>query len=157
MESEHRDHPASAHDVVFLEHLERRRGAFDQSMWQAPALTIAAQAFLLNVLTDESVDMAARAVILVGGVTASAAAAASLIRLRWREVQYSEEIGRWFADRNLPDPRLPHPSTANPAERFSERWLREWAGRWRLRVYLLWCLALVIFAVADVVAFASSN
>lgn len=131
----------------------------------APALTIAAQAFLLRVLTDGSVDVAARAVILAAGVLASVAAAASLLRLRWREVQYSEEIRRWFVDQGLPSPVLKpsaevseisdkpptEQTSSNQPKRLSERWLREWAGGWRMPVYLLWCLALIAFVVADIV------
>jgi hypothetical protein len=90
---------------VLLDHLERRRNALDQSTWQAPGLTIAAQAFLLNVLTNEAVDPLARAVILVAGVGAVLAAAASLLRLRFREVLYSEVIGRYAELAGIPDPR----------------------------------------------------
>src|SRR5829696_1959724 len=39
---------------AILDHLDRRRIGVEQAMWQAPALTVAAQAFLLRVLTDRS-------------------------------------------------------------------------------------------------------
>jgi hypothetical protein len=47
-------------DAVLLDQLERRRHAHDQAQWQAPALTIAGQAFLLQVLADEGLDCVAR-------------------------------------------------------------------------------------------------
>jgi hypothetical protein len=72
-----------------LDHLDRRRLGIEQAMWQAPALTVAAQAFLLFVLTDRSVDPLARGFILVAGIMASAAALLSLIRQRSREVLYT--------------------------------------------------------------------
>jgi hypothetical protein len=45
---------------VFLEHLERRRGELAVAQWQAPGLTIAAQAFLLQVLANTNIDPSAR-------------------------------------------------------------------------------------------------
>jgi hypothetical protein len=47
-------------DTALLDHLERRRNAHDQAMWQAPALTIAGQAFLLRVNADEGLEWWAR-------------------------------------------------------------------------------------------------
>jgi hypothetical protein len=44
-------------------------------------------------------------VILVAGVGAVLAAAASLLRLRFREVLYSEVIGRYAELAGIPDPR----------------------------------------------------
>ena len=67
--------------ATFLDLLERRRQSLDQSMWQAPALTIAGQAFLLRVLTDENVVLGARLLMLFAGVMASLAALLSLMRL----------------------------------------------------------------------------
>jgi hypothetical protein len=106
MDSEREHQHASKRDEIYVDHLERRRSDFDRSMWQAPALTIAAQAFLLRVLTDQGVCWQARLVILLAGAVASFAAAASLIQLRRREVEYSEGIAYWFVRKNhLPDPR----------------------------------------------------
>jgi hypothetical protein len=147
------DSTKGEHEAVYVDHLERRRSDFDRSMWQAPALTIAAQAFLLRVLTDRSIGGGARAVILGAGVLASVAAIASLLRLRAREVRYSEHIARSLG-RQEGDPwlRKPEPKLKERPPLLSERRLRQWAGRWRPPVYLLWCVALVAFGVADVVA-----
>jgi hypothetical protein len=87
-------------------------------MWQGPALTIAAQAFLLRVLTDRSIGCGARAVILTAGVLASLAAIASLLRLRAREVRYSEEIAALLGKQKN-DPWLTKPSRRrNESRRF---------------------------------------
>jgi hypothetical protein len=135
--------------------LETRRGAFDQAMWHAPALTIAAQAFLLIVLTDRSVDGWARAGILVAGVVATTAAVLSLLRLRAREVQYSKAIAYFFDSFGLPDPRIPDKL---PQKEYVERtsrldqWLQRWARKRDAPVYLWWALALLLFVLADTLA-----
>jgi hypothetical protein len=90
---------------VLLDHLERRRNTFDQSMWQAPGLTIAAQAFLLTVLTDSGISTTARACILAAGISAVSAAILSLLRLRAREVEYSEPIAYYAKAAGIDDPR----------------------------------------------------
>jgi hypothetical protein len=124
--------------------------ALDQSMWQAPALTIAGQAFLLRVLTDGSVAVVARIVILAAGVIASLAAAVALLRLRSREVLYSESVSHWCARLGIRDPRpdglqrLPLTDPTRRVERIDER-LREWSGGWKLPVYWWWIAALLVF------------
>jgi len=131
-------------------------------MWQAPALTIAAQAFLLNVLTDSSIDSSARVWILVAGILALVAAIASLLRLREREVRYSDAIGYYAELARIRDPR-PDELETKPLERhglFSplDQLLRRIAAweHW-LPMHLIWALALLLFAVADVVAFSATN
>lgn len=146
--------------ALFLDHLERRRSGLEQAQWQAPTLTIAAQAFLLAVLTNSSVDRGARFVILLAGIAACLAAIASLLRLKSREVLYSEAIARCLDELGLPDPRpdeLMKDDRREPLNRDGwwhrfDRGLQGWAGGWRLPIYLLWILALFLFAVADVVA-----
>lgn len=90
---------------TFLTLLESRRSSADQGMWQAPALTIAAQAFLLAVLTDPGISDRARLAILVAGIAACIAAILSLIRLRAREILWSETIADVCDKAGLPDPR----------------------------------------------------
>jgi hypothetical protein len=120
-------------DMLLLDHLERRRASYGEAMWQAPALTVAGQAFLLQVLTNSKVNCWAQLAVLIAGLAAIAAAVASLLQLRRREVQYSERIGRLFAAMGSRDPR-PTPF-----------------ARWP--VLYAWVVALGLFAVADVVAF----
>ncbi len=126
-------------------------------MWQAPALTIAAQAFLLSVLTDRGVSWCARLFILIGGLAAIWAALASLVRLRSREVLYSDAIAYEFDRRGLDDPR-PDNLERKALER-KGRWhkvdrsVQTWAGRWTMPIYLVWVIALLLFALADVMAF----
>jgi hypothetical protein len=145
-----------------LDLLENRRVAADQSMWQAPALTIAGQAFLLSVLTDETVGSTlVRTFVFAAGAAAAFAALAALFRLRAREVLYSEAIGKYCDHLGIADPR-----PRSLQQRFgeaalegggtAEKWLRIQAGRrWVFQhVYLLWALALLLFIAADSLAFA---
>lgn len=129
-------------------------------MWQAPTLTIAAQAFLLIVLTDATVSDRARLLILVAGIAACVAAILSLIRLRAREILWSEGIADVCEKAGLPDPRpfdLPRKAAEHkpgPVDR-AVRAIGAWE---RLpTVYLFWILALLLFVVADVVAYCSTG
>ena len=139
----------------------------DQAMWQAPTLTITAQAFLLAVLTADGVGGLTRFFVLIAGLSAIVAAARALLRLRAREVQYSEAI-EFYLDRApeipglLPDDLPAKPITRHtlqlsfaPKKGRLDKWLRRRALRTRMpTVHLFWLLALVLFAVADVVAWA---
>jgi hypothetical protein len=142
--------------------LEARRASFDQSMWQAPTLTIAAQAFLLAVLTDDTIDDTARLWVLFAGVAACFAAILALIRLRAREVLHAEVIAYVLDKAALPDPR---PHNLEPYRKESDRKPRLVDGMLRAlgnwdhfpTVYIGWIIALVLFGIADVVAYLSAN
>jgi hypothetical protein len=148
-----------ARELAFVNLLEGRRAAIEQSQWQAPTLTIAAQAFLLSVLTDEDVSTTARKAILVAGVIACVAAALALVRLRAREVLYSEAVSYACDQAELPDPR-PFALT-DRRDVIEHRWFQRLVDRplraiggWRHfpTVYTFWILALFAFIVADFVA-----
>jgi hypothetical protein len=146
--------------ATFLTLLESRRSSADQGMWQAPTLTIAAQAFLLAVLTDETVSDSARLWILVAGIAACIAAILSLIRLRAREILFSDAIAHACDKAGLPDPRpfaLPR-KAAKLKPGLVDRAVRA-IGDWRRlpTVYLFWIIALVLFVVADLVAYGSTG
>jgi hypothetical protein len=126
-----------ARDATLLDHLERRRTAHDQAMWQAPALTIAGQAFLLRVLADEGLEWWARAMVLLAGILATLAAAIAIPHLSNREKEYSRRITALSQRVGFDDPRPPVP-------------------RRRFPVIYWWLLALVAFGVADAVVFAAA-
>ena len=118
---------------------------------------------LLTPLTDKNADDSALLWILVAGIAACAAAILSLVRLRAREVHYSEAISYLCEETlGLTDPR-PFELKGKPVplkwfNRPVDRPIRA-IGRWRIypTVYLYWIAALVLFIVADVVAFLSST
>jgi hypothetical protein len=136
-------------DRVLIDHLERRRSELAVAGWQAPALTMAAQAFLLIVLTDATIPTYARAFILLAGVIATIAAITSMLRLRAREQQYSEAIASHTKRLGIPDLRPFH----LPAEK-SLPWLLRAATseRWP-KIHHWWPAALFLFVLADFVAF----
>src|SRR5262245_707346 len=72
--------------------LENRRLAIDQSMWQAPTLTLVAQAFLLSVLTDKAVNWTVATSVAGAGVLPSATAMSALWLLHDRERHFSERV-----------------------------------------------------------------
>lgn len=134
------------------------RAAIEQAQWQAPTLTIAAQAFLLSVLTDSDVSTTARLFILGAGVLACVAAVLALVRLRAREVQYSEAVSDACEKARLPDPRPFEPFPRKQAPDIHrpgrvDRAVRAIGASKRLpTVYLFWIATLLAFIAADVVA-----
>jgi hypothetical protein len=146
--------------ATFLPLLESRRTSADQGMWQAPTLTIAAQAFLLTVLTDESISNGVRRWILVAGIAACVAAIFSLVRLRAREILFSEAIAEACYKAGLPDPRPFHlPRRAAPQKPWPVDRAIRWIGASRFlpTVYQFWIAALLLFVVADLVAYFCSG
>jgi hypothetical protein len=143
---------------TLLDHLERRRSGLEQAQWQAPALTVAAQAFLLPVLTNQSISGAARAVILAAGFAAVIAAVMSLWRLRSREVMFSEVFAH-YSEQLMPDIRagseLPRkPPAGRTARRFDklDKRVQKWCDGFG-PPYLAWSFALMLFGIADLVAY----
>jgi hypothetical protein len=150
-------------DTVFLDHLESRRGELAVAGWQAPTLTMAAQAFLLTVLTDETVPTSARIVILAAGITATVAAILALLRLRSREELYSEALTEYGARlAGMRDTRpfeLERKPVSSEYQRSKfHRWVMAAAGstKWP-SIHLTWSFALFLFVIADVVALVSTT
>jgi hypothetical protein len=123
-----------AKKVALIEHLDRRRVALDQVLWQAPAIIVAAQAFLLPVLARQDIGIPARALILSAGVWASLTAIVGLRRGRSQELFFNEEI-RGLLRRAGVDVPL-------------------WPKFHRVPMYRLWQTTLALFIVADALAFA---
>lgn len=148
--------------ATFLDHLERRRNSFDQFMWNAPALTIAAQAFLLGVLTDDAVARSIQRWVAIAGILASVAAIVSLLRLRAREFLYSTAIAHYCDAYGIPDPRPDALAKVVRDEQDTRIGVWAWIDRQMRRVisspvmfpvYWLWIVALAVFIAADVVAY----
>jgi hypothetical protein len=85
-------------------------------MWQAPVIMIAAQAFLLQVLADDGIDLWARLIVLIAGVMAAFAAACTLLRGHAREVLFSEAVAVYLDRFGLPGVR-PYVSTSQGSSR----------------------------------------
>jgi hypothetical protein len=116
--------------------LEGRRLAIDNAMWQAPTLTLVAQAFLLTVLTDSGVRFTVALFAAVGGLAALMVVAISLWQQRDRETTYRDYI----------DGAAGVPEIERSGDGRKPPNVRTWA---------LWSfLVLPLFGVADVLALA---
>lgn len=134
--------------------------ACDQAMWQAPTLTIAGQSFLLALLANQDLATDVRRLVFIAGVLAVFAAVVALLRLRSREVLYSEAIAAYSERLGIPDPRPDQLERDRLKRRGPFAWvderLRGFAGWWLWPPgYWLWIAALIAFGVADYVAFAA--
>jgi hypothetical protein len=138
-----------------IEQLESRREDSSRAHWLAPVLTMAAQAFLLQILSRGSLCQAARASVLAAGLLSTVAALWTLLRARSREVLYSEAIANYLQEAGLPDvrPDALRQHLAKKEERGFrrfDRYLVAWADDDHLPMaYFFWAVALIAFIVAD--------
>lgn len=134
--------------AAFLEAAENRRATEDQSMWSVPALTIAAQAFVLTIVVNSATTQAGRAVACgVGGIILLAAA----LQMR-RHQRYERSLSRWLDnfERALRLPRLHDATVGGEMERTADMALSTAArslARPFYRASDLW-LALLITLIA---------
>ena len=147
-------------DRITIEQLERRRDDSANAMWLAPVLTMTAQAFLLQILSQAALNCFARGAVLVAGILATLAALWTLLRARSREVLFSEAIAGYLQEAGLPDVRptalrgqLPTQQEEGLLRRLDQHLVR-WADRRSLPpAYQVWMAALLAFIVADVAVF----
>jgi hypothetical protein len=145
--------------------VESRRQAIDALIWQVPALSIAAQAFLyvvgLNPNASDGVQIFTGAI----GFMAATAAVQLLLKHRYHEETYAQTIDssrrargvtpfdgmRWFKEIAMSDGKL---LARDDPERYgyAKRWR---LGAWRRRTTEyssvgVWTLTLLVFAAGDV-------
>lgn len=150
--------------------VESRRQAIDALIWQVPALSVAAQAFLyvagLNPRSSDGVQIFAGAI----GFMAAMAAVQLLLKHRYHEETYAQTIDssrrargatpfdgtRWFKEVAMRDGEL---VARDDPEQFS--YARRWrSGSWRRRMTEyssvgVWTLTLLVFAAGDVLIVAA--
>lgn len=144
--------PATA--AMIFQTGESRRYAIDQMMWQVPALTLTAQAFLLTIAFGSQTSWIARVVAACVGLVTAGAGIQLLLRHRYHEFLTSNWLERLAAAHDWPI--LHHPDRAeafafhgdgHPARK--DPW-----PRGRLAVAHspgIWIKALLVFATADCV------
>jgi len=145
--------------------VESRRQAIDAMIWQVPALSVAAQAFLyvagLNPRVSDGVQIFAGAI----GFVAAIAAMQLLLKHRYHEESYAQAIDasrrargatpfrglRWFKEAAMRDSEL---ERKEDGERpgYERRWR---SGSWRRKLTEpssvdVWTFTLLVFAVGDV-------
>jgi hypothetical protein len=116
--------------------------------WQAPAITMVAQAFLLSVLASD-LSSSARRIVLFAGILATFAAILSQFRLRAREEHYSEAIAYHAEQYGIQDPRPFNLKRDKPAHGL----MRAANSRWWPSIHYSWGVALLAFVVADIVVY----
>lgn len=124
-----------------FEVLEGRRIATDGQLGQMPALIVAAQAFLLTVLTRPELPARVRVAVAVAGIAATISAGVGTWQQRQREVALSERIA--VHARALGLPELRRRGWDAPFRPFS---LGSWRG------WAIWEAALALFIAADIAA-----
>jgi hypothetical protein len=131
-------------------------------MWLAPVLVIAAQAFLLQVLSTENLGWVARSMVLAAGVVATIAALVTLARGRAREVEYSEAIAHYSDALKFPEVRTDLPRKAMPSK--PKGWWRPLDGWLRKKALcplvpaapIVWGAALLLFIAADIAVYVAA-
>ena len=119
--------------------LEGRRLDLSSSMWQVPTLTVAAQAFLLQVLSNDDIGWSVAVPVALAGALASIAAGVSLLRQWSGERLHSKEIARLAMSLGQGDPRR---KALLEKEGKEDAW-------WRVPAIWLWLTTLAVFAIAD--------
>jgi hypothetical protein len=98
VETQQPDPGEDAKNERLLQLLEQRRAAFEGAMWHVPALVVAAQAFLLQIITNDGVDYGAAVAVAAAGSAASITAGIALGIQHERERWFSEQV-RAYANR----------------------------------------------------------
>lgn len=137
---------------------DARRSAIDQMMWQAPGLSLTAQAFLLTVALQTGTAPLGRLVAGLLGLVAALAAMQLLAKHRHHEVQLSRWLER--LERMTLLPRLNDPSAR--ADLGSASQAHKWRGSATLALaqrlaesgssFSWWLRTLAVFGAVDVFA-----
>ncbi|HEY0392203.1 MAG TPA: hypothetical protein VGC63_10860 [Solirubrobacterales bacterium] len=145
--------------------VESRRQAIDAMIWQVPALSVAAQAFLyvagLNPRASDGIQIFAGAI----GFMAAIAAMQLLLKHRYHEESYAQTIDAsrrargmtpfrglsWFKEAAMRDSELKRKEDGKRSG-YERRWR---SGSWRRKLtgpssVGVWTLTLFVFAAGDV-------
>jgi hypothetical protein len=128
-------------DEVLYQIIADRRVGTDTMMWQAPVLSLTAQAFLLTIALGPDSAPTARAISALLAVLAAAASLQLMAKHRYYEVSDSKWLER-YEGKHLGCPPLHTPKRpgADPM-----KWYE------RLPSYYVWCAILGIFGIAGLV------
>jgi len=138
---------------------EQRRQVTSQMMWQVPALSIAAQAFLYTRAFDPSTSNAARVVVSIAALISALGTLQLLLKHRYHEEMYSVALDKSRTDRGAESLHLLFPETAGGShEEGFQRWMtRSWLRRpiVGLSSVVVWAWVLWAFVAIDLFAIAS--
>jgi len=138
---------------------EQRRQTTSQMMWQVPALSIAAQAFLYTRAFDPSTSNAARVVVSLAALISALATLQLLLKHRYHEEMYSIALDKSRANRGVERLHTLFPDLANESDedRFPRWKNRFWLQRpvVRLSSVMVWAWTLWAFVLIDLFAIAN--
>ncbi|MEU4444396.1 hypothetical protein AB0K14_19085 [Actinosynnema sp. NPDC050801] len=123
-----------------------RRQAFDTMMWQAPALSLTAQSFLLSLAYGAQSTRLASAVAGVLSVIVSGMSVQLLLRHRQNEITDSLLLHRIELEQGWPEMFASSKVRARTVSGPHRRLVRG-------RSYLIWACGLSIFGIAGLLAF----
>jgi hypothetical protein len=126
-------------DLVLYQVVASRRQTYDQLLWQAPSLALAAQAFLMTIALGPGTGRAARVVAGLLAFVISVMCIQLLLRQRVGEVADSIWLGNFERSHGW---EVVH----EPATRRAERMGRPAKGVAGLRSHVVWTFGLSVFA-----------
>ena len=136
--------------------LEERRRSFEQVMWQAPSLSIAAQAFLLSAAFASDTPRYARIVVLLLGLAAILATLHLLAKHRYLESLHGQVESVCLSKLGWPHLRREQLHELLATEAASEIGAARWRGNWighivvDVQAFHVWATTLGAFGVADI-------
>jgi hypothetical protein len=144
--------------VMLFQTAESRRYTVDQMMWQVPALSLTAQAFLLQIAYSHDSRWTVRLVTAWLGLVTAAAAIQLLLKHRYHEELHSHWLERYAETRGWPLLHRPRAEEAFAYAGQEHPWKAQprWIG-WRIarfRSPYVWIATLVMFGCADLVVVA---
>lgn len=145
---------AQARELLPL--IEERRRSTVELIYESPALSLAAQAFLFVVALDPDTSGLGRLIAAVVGATAAAATALAILKHNYTEEMYGSVVDH--CQDVLGGPRLHRKelealARAHDANPYFNRWMSK---RWRRRVLRLsatdfWIATLLLYLLVDLV------
>lgn len=144
--------------AMIFQTAESRRYTVDMMMWQVPALSLTAQAFLLQIAYAHDSRWTSRLVAALLGLVAAAAAVQLLLKHRFHEELHSHWLEQFSLARNWPVLHGPKPTEAFAYRGGQHAWkAKPKLVGWKLakhRSPYIWAGTLSLFGVADLVVIA---
>jgi colanic acid biosynthesis protein WcaH len=135
---ENRESSPSSESIFFAQYeaLNNRRNSFNQLLWQAPALSLTALAFLFSIIFSKDVTCAAQQFTAWLAFVAALASIQLLTKPRFGEVEAAKQLTRMERSRGLPE------INTRPLPQ-----LTLWPDTWlsRIRSYWVWLVTLGLF------------
>jgi disulfide bond formation protein DsbB len=140
--------------ALLFQTAESRRYTIDQMMWQVPALSLTAQAFLLTIAYGHDSRWVARVVAACVGVATAIAGIQLLLRHRYHEELNSHWLEQLAEAKRWPTFHVPNRAEAFAYQGGEPRARQKWSLKNRLSLAHsppIWISALALFGAANLV------